>query len=173
LELKEPDLLAVISLIFSLVALAISAGRLVRRPKISAFWKSDDPSGGLQQPMEYIEIVVTARQRGLDLREIGLLSLNGRPPLLRRWDEATLLADTHHRMALASKPATLLDGGSRSASIDLDSAIDEFHGYAGSEYAYVLASGTIYLKKTKTLTRHSGGRVALRHLPVCRWVLRR
>jgi hypothetical protein len=102
--------------------------------------------------MEYIEIVVTARQRGLDLREIGLLSLKGRPPLLRHLDEATLLTDTH-RMALASEPAMLSDGGSRSAGIDLDSAIDEFHGHAGSEYAYVLASGTIYLKKTKVLTQ--------------------
>ncbi len=107
----EPELLAVISLIVSFFALAISAGRL---------------------------------------REIGLLNLKGRPPLLRRLDEATLLTDTH-RMALASKPATLADGGSRSASIDLDSAIDEFHGHEGSEYAYVLASGTIYLKKTRVL----------------------
>jgi hypothetical protein len=165
-------LLAVISLIISLLAFAISAGRLIRRPKISAFWKEDDPSDGLQPPMEYIEIVVTARQRGLDLREIGLLSLNGRPPLLRHLDEATLLTDTH-RMALASKPAMLSDGGSRSASIDLDSAIDEFHGHAGSEYAYVLASGTIYLKKTKVLKQHSGGLVALRRLAVRYWPLRR
>lgn len=70
-------------------------------------------------------------------------------------------------MALASKPATLSDGGSRSASIDLDSAIDEFHGHDGREYAYVLASGTIYLKKTKVLTQHSGGLAVLRRLPVC------
>jgi hypothetical protein len=86
-------LLAVVSLIISLLALAISSGRLIRRPKISAFWKEDDPSDGFHQPMEYIEIVVTARQRGLDLREIGLLSLKGRPPLLRHLDEATLLTD--------------------------------------------------------------------------------
>jgi hypothetical protein len=162
------ELLAVISLIVSFFALAISAGRLIRRPKISAFWKEDDPSGGLQQPMEYVEIVVTARQRGLDLREIGLLNLKGRPPLLRRLDEAALLTDTH-RMALASEPATLPDGGSRSAGIDLDSAIDEFYGHDGSEYAYVLASGTVYLKKTKALKRRSGGpeRIPVRRL-LCR-----
>ena len=59
------------------------------------------------------------------------------------------------------------------SSIDLDSAIDEFHGHAGSEYAYVLASGTIYLKKTKVLKQHSGGLVALRRLAVRYWPLRR
>jgi hypothetical protein len=166
-------LLAVISLIISLLAFAISAGRLIRRPKISAFWKEDDPSDGFHQPMEYIEIVVTARQRGLDLREIGLLSLKGRSPLLRRLDEASLLTDTHHRMVLNDEPATLPDGGSRRTGIDLDSAIDEFHGHAGSEYAYVLASGTIYLKKTKALRQHPGGLVALRRLAMHHWPLRR
>lgn len=160
-------MLAVISLIVSAVALGISAGRLVRRPKISAFWKEDDPSGGVQQPMEYIEIVVTARQRGLDLREIGLVTLKDRAPLLRRIDESALLTDTHHRMALDSQPAMLLDGGTRRTGIDLDSAIDEFHGYEGSNYAYALASGTVYLKKTKTLRRGSSRLPGLR-----RWVAR-
>ncbi len=165
-------MLAVVSLIISLLALAISGGRLIRRPKISAFWKEDDPSDGFHQPMEYIEIVVTARQRGLDLREIGLLSLRGRPPLLRHLDEATLLTDMH-RMALASEPAMLSDGGSRNAGIDLDSAIDEFHGHAGSEYAYVLASGTIYLEEDQVLTQHPRRPVARRCFAVRQWLLRR
>jgi hypothetical protein len=171
--MKESDLLAVISLVVSFFALALHAGRLIRRPKISAFWKEDDPSGGLQQPMEYIEIVVTARQRGLDLREIGLLSLKARPPLLRRLDEAMLLTDTHHRMALGKQRGMLPDGGTRTAGIDLDSAISEFYEHDGKEYAYVLASGTVYLKKTRVLTQHSGRPVASRLLAVRRWLLRR
>jgi hypothetical protein len=55
---------SVISLIVACAALALNGGRLIRRPKISAFWKEDDPSEGLQQPHEFVEIVVTARQRG-------------------------------------------------------------------------------------------------------------
>jgi hypothetical protein len=154
--------LSVIALIFSGTALVVSAGRLIRRPKISAFWKQDDPSGGLHQPMEFIEIVVTARQRGLDLREVGLLSLKGRAPLLLRLDEAALSTDTHRRMPLDNREAMLLDGGTRSASIDLDSAVEEFYDHKGKEYAYVLASGTVYLKETKSLGQDSSWRARLR-----------
>lgn len=45
-DTKNSDLLAVISLVVSFFALTISAGRLIRRPKISAFWKEDDQATG-------------------------------------------------------------------------------------------------------------------------------
>ncbi len=149
------EAIAIVALLVSVVALAINLSSLVRRPQIVAEWGyvQDHP------PAEGLSIIVTARRRPIEVDEIGLVVLP-RKTRRRRIPE-WLHAERPPRLRLRVEqlPKRLEDGQTLRAFGELDSVIDELHGYEGPSYPYVRASGTIYLDNDSKLRRRLRRRV--------------
>jgi hypothetical protein len=141
--------LSIVSLVFSLVALAVNVSGLVRRPRIIAAWGvvQSDWQGPVR---EGLSIIVTARRRPIEADEVGVVVLPGRT--WRRRIPEWLNDDEPYRQPLdaGTLPKRLQDGESLRAGIDLDDAIDGIPN-GGVLYAYVKASGTVYLKRDSKL----------------------
>ena len=141
--------LAVVSLAISLIALAVNASGLVRRPRIVAEW------GDVQThpPREGMSIIVTARRRPIEVDELGLVRL-ARATRRRQLPE-WLTEDWPVRVPLNAHdlPRRLQDGESARAFADLDLVIDELRDAPGVIYPYVLGSGKVYLANDSTMLR--------------------
>jgi hypothetical protein len=139
--------LSLVSLTVAAIALFVNITGLVRRPRIEGSWKQDDPSGGITPAHEYLEIIVTARKRTIEVREVGILVLSKRTGR-RQYREGSLTTDNHFRFRLGDSEAmTLSDGATLRRGIELDHAVEELGGRKGRDYCYVLASGTLYFAR--------------------------
>jgi hypothetical protein len=147
--------LSIISLVVALIALAVNVSALARRPRIVAEWGyvQDDP------PREGLAVIITARRRSIEVDEVGVVVVPG--GTRRRQVPEWLHADRPLRLQLraGSLPRRLQDGESIRAFGDLDWVIDEIHDEPGTAYAFVRASGTVYLARDSKLQRRLRRRV--------------
>lgn len=135
--------IAIVSLFVAGVALAVNVSGLVRRPRIVAKW------GFVQHEHEGLSVIVTARRRPIQVDEIGVVSLPGRPrrrqfPEWLNWSEPFRL-DLQIERTAGDLPIRLQDGESVRAFIELDDAIGKLPPGPQTAYTFVKASGTVYL----------------------------
>jgi hypothetical protein len=154
--------LSVLSLVLAFLAVTVNASGIVRRPRVIARW-----GAVYDQPFrEGLSIIITARRRSIQVDEIGfvkldrpsrwLVNVRGREyclPVARRQFPEWHREDRPVRVVLgpdSDPPVRLQDGESTRVYIDLDAAIDDLEPRTKFMYAYVKASGTVYLAREKT-----------------------
>jgi|SRR5215203_963042 len=142
--------ISIVSLLIALVALAMNVSALARRPKIVAEW------GWVQEapPYEGLSIIVTARRRAVEVDEIGVVILPKR--IWRRRLPEWLNLDEPFRIRTPAKggfPVILEDGKTVRGFGELESMGEQIGDRKGHVYAYVMASGSIYLTSTTSKLR--------------------
>jgi hypothetical protein len=150
--------ISIVSLLIALAALAVNVSGLARRPRIVAEW------GWVQEspPYEGLSIVITARRRAIEIDDVGVVLLPKRT--WRRRSPEWLNADDPFRISLpirGGKPTLLQDGQTVRGFGELESVAQDLGDRDGALYAYVAASGTVYLvspnsKLRKRLRRRIG-----------------
>jgi hypothetical protein len=150
--------ISIVSLLIALVALAVNVSGLARRPRIVAEW------GWVQEspPYEGLSIIVTARRRTVEIDDVGVVLLPKRT--WRRRSPEWLNADNPFRISLTIRggtPGLIQDGQTVRGFGELESVAEDLGDRKGALYAYVVASGTVYLtspnsKLRKRLRRRIG-----------------
>jgi hypothetical protein len=150
--------IAIVSILIALVALVVSISGLARRPRILAEW------GWVRErpPYEGLSIIVTARRRAVEIDDVGVVLLPKRT--WRRRSPEWLNADDPFRISLAIRggmPGLMQDGQTVRGFGELESVAEELGNRDGALYAYVVASGNVYLaspnsKLRKRLRRRIG-----------------
>lgn len=142
--------ISIVSLFIALVALAVNVSALARRPRIVAEW------GWVQEapPYEGLSIIVTARRRAVEVDEIGVVIFPQRT--WRRRVPEWLNADEPFRIPTPARggfPVLLQDGQTIRGFGELESVGVKIGDRQGHVYAYVMASGSVYLTSTTSKLR--------------------
>lgn len=142
--------ISLVSLLIALVALAVNVSALARRPRIVAEW------GWVQEapPYEGLSIIVTARRRAVEVDEIGVVVLPKR--MWRRRLPEWLNVDEPFRIPTPARggfPVLLEDGQTVRGFGELESLGEQIGNRKGHVYAYVMASGSVYLTSTTSKLR--------------------
>jgi hypothetical protein len=142
--------IAIVSILIALAALGVNVSGLARRPRIVAEW------GWVQEapPYEGISVVVTARRRAVEVDDVGVVLLPRRT--WRRRSPEWLNVDDPFRVSLpvrGEKPAQLQDGQTVRGFGELEAVAEDLGDRGGALYAYVAASGTVYLASPQSKLR--------------------
>jgi hypothetical protein len=113
-------------------------------------------------PYEGLSIIVTARRRAVEIDDVGVVLLPKRT--WRRRSPEWLNAEDPFRISLAVRggtPGLMQDGQTIRGFGELESVAEELGDRDGALYAYVVASGNVYLaspnsKLRKRLRRRIG-----------------
>jgi hypothetical protein len=142
--------ISIISIVIAMVALTVNLSGLVRRPRIVAEW------GWVQEspPYEGLSILVTARRRAVEIDEVGLVLLPKRTSRRRlpEWLNADL--PLRIRIPIREKtPKLLQDGQTVRGFAELESVGEQIGDRPGPVYAYVIASGHVFLTPSHSRLR--------------------
>lgn len=142
--------ISIVSILIALVALGVNVSSLARRPRIVAEW------GWVQEtpPYEGLSIIVTARRRAVEVDDVGVVILPKRT--WRRRSPEWLNVDDPFRISLPVRdgtPRLLQDGQTVRGFGELESVAEDIGDRDGPVYAYVVASGTVYLASSTSKLR--------------------